>query len=398
MNILITSWDPQPQFIGGDKRVSLTLSKIWEKQGHSVKIVCFCPSPIKKEFVEGIEQLFLPDEMEINSPRNIQFLRQTISEQKFDILLHQHALIDDFNRLCHSVKDLIKIVSVLHFDVKHDAKILANSFFNRYKIENSPKLYVIDMLRFGKYILFDKRRLEKRIGDKYKYLYAVSDMVSLLSDSMIESFRKYIGIPNADRITAINNPVVTIIPDGKAASSEKEKIVVWCGRLGYGAKRTDRMLQIWKRINRIHPEWQLKILGSGDWDYYKKLIDKHSIKDAEIVGFCNPSTYYTKAAILCMTSTTEGFGMVLVEAQSYGCVPIAYNSFSNLHDIITDGENGFSVKAFDEDEYVTKLSRLMSDTEMRDRMSANGIKSIHRFDAETIAGKWIDLFGNLLKK
>lgn len=398
MNILITSCDGQPQFIGGDKRVSLTLSKIWEKQGHSVKIVCFCPSPIKKELVEGIEQLFLPDETEINSPRNIQFLRQTISEQKSDILFHQHAIIDDFNRLCHTVKDMIKIVSVLHFDVRHDAKILANSFFNRYKLENSPKRYVIDMLRFGKYALFDKRRLEKRIGDKYKYLYAVSDMVSLLSNSMIESFRKYIGIPNADRITAINNPVVTIIPDDKATAPEKEKIVVWCGRLEYGPKRTDRMLQIWKRINRIHPEWQLKILGSGDWDYYKKLIDKHGIKNAEIVGFCDPSTYYKKAAILCMTSTTEGFPMVLVEAQSYGCVPITYNSFSSLHDIITDGENGFSVKAFDEDEYVMKLSRLMSDTETRDRMSANGLNSIHRFDAETIADKWIDLFNNLLRE
>ena len=397
MNILITSWDPQPQFIGGDKRVSLTLANIWEKEGHRVKIVCFCPSPIKKEFVEGIEQLFLPDETKIDSSRNAQFLRQTITELKFDVLLHQHALIDDYNRLCHSVKDLIKIVSVLHFDVRHDAQILAQSFFNRYQIGKNPKLYLIDTLRFGKYILSGKAKQDKQIRVRYRYLHATSDVVSLLSDSMVDPFKKQIGAPDTDRVTAINNPVVTAIPDS-CSIPEKEKTVVWCGRLEYGQKRTDRMLQIWKRINRLQPEWQLKILGSGDWDYYKRLIDRHGIKNAEVVGFCNPSEYYSRAAILCMTSTTEGFPMVLVEAQSYGCVPITYNSFSSLHDIITDGVNGISVKAFDEDEYVRKLSQLMSDTDMRNRMAANGIESIHRFDAETIAGQWLDLFDNLLKK
>lgn len=362
-----------------------------------MRIICFCPSPIKEKVVEGIEQLFLPDESVIDSPQNIRFLRQTVAGQKSDVLLHQHALIDDFNRLCHAVKDLVKIVSVLHFDVRHDAEILANSFFNRYKIERNPKLYILDTLRFGKYILSGKSQQERRIGNRYRYLYEMSDIVSLLSDSMIGPFKKYIGIPDADRLTAINNPVVTAIPDSETLP-EKEKTVVWCGRLEYGQKRTDRMLQIWKRINRIHPEWQLKILGSGDWDYYKGLIAKHGIKNAEVVGFCNPSEYYTQAAILCMTSTTEGFPMVLVEAQSYGCVPIAYNNFSSLHDIISDGENGFSVKAFDEDEYVKKLSLLMSDTERRNRMSANGIQSIHRFDADAIAGKWIGLFDNLLKQ
>lgn len=397
MNILITSWDPQPQFIGGDKRVSLTLANIWEKEGHRVKIVCFCPSPIKKEFVEGIEQLFLPDETKIDSSRNAQFLRQTITELKFDVLLHQHALIDDYNRLCHSVKDLIKIVSVLHFDVRHDAQILAQSFFNRYQIGKNPKLYLIDTLRFGKYILSGKAKQDKQIRERYRYLHATSDVVSLLSDSMVDPFKKQIGAPDTDRVTAINNPVVTAIPDS-CSIPEKEKTVVWCGRLEYGQKRTDRMLQIWKRINRLQPEWQLKILGSGDWDYYKRLIDRHGIKNAEVVGFCNPPEYYSRAAILCMTSTTEGFPMVLVEAQSYGCVPITYNSFSSLHDIITDGVNGISVKAFDEDEYVRKLSQLMSDTDMRNRMAANGIESIHRFDAETIAGQWLDLFDNLLKK
>ena len=93
-----------------------------------------------------------------------------------------------------------------------------------------------------------------------------------------------------------------------------------------------------------------------------------------------------------MTSIAEGSGMVLVEAQQYGCVPIAYRSYAALDDIITDGENGFCVKAFDQKEYVKKLRKLMDDSELRHRMSISGIKSVERYNVEKIAAIWIDSF------
>ena len=158
------------------------------------------------------------------------------------------------------------------------------------------------------------------------------------------------------------------------------------------------MLNIWKEINKTHSDWQLKILGSGDWDYWKKIIVRYNIENAEVVGFCNTSEYYQKASIICMTSVTEGLPMVLIEAQQYGCVPIAYSSFAALDDIINDGENGFSVKAFDQKEYVSKLRRLMDDSNIRDRMSVNAIESVKRFNVDNIAALWIDNFERILEQ
>ena len=89
--------------------------------------------------------------------------------------------------------------------------------------------------------------------------------------------------------------------------------------------------------------------------------------------------------------------MVLVEAQQYGCVPIAYRSYAALDDIITDGENGFCVKAFDQKEYVKKLRKLMDDSELRHRMSISGIKSVERYNVEKIAAMWIDNFERILQ-
>lgn len=98
-----------------------------------------------------------------------------------------------------------------------------------------------------------------------------------------------------------------------------------------------------------------------------------------------------------MTSIAEGWGMVLVEAQQYGCVPIAYRSYAALDDIITDGENGFCVKAFDQKEYVKKLRELVGDSELRHRMANSRIKSVERYNVEHIGALWIDNFERILQ-
>lgn len=88
--------------------------------------------------------------------------------------------------------------------------------------------------------------------------------------------------------------------------------------------------------------------------------------------------------------------MVLVEAQQYGCVPMAYRSYAALDDIIVDGENGYSVKAFDQNDYVNKLRRLMDDVDLRRRMAMRGIESVKRFDVDKIAATWIAHFESIL--
>lgn len=41
-----------------------------------------------------------------------------------------------------------------------------------------------------------------------------------------------------------------------------------------------------------------------------------------------------------MTSTFEGFGLVLPEAMQHGCVPMAFNSYAAVRDLVIPGETG----------------------------------------------------------
>src|SRR5690606_14985825 len=108
--------------------------------------------------------------------------------------------------------------------------------------------------------------------------------------------------------------------------------------------------------------------------------------------------YYRKSAIFAMTSSAEGFGMTLIEAQQMGCVPVAFNSFLSLHDIIDDGENGYTIENNNLELYVDKLYNLMHDSGLRRTLAINAIQKSKDFRIEKIGRQWVELFNELIEQ
>lgn len=326
-----------------------------------------------------------------------QVFQDTSCSMMEDVLVMTQLLYNKANIEASRVKKTTgaKLVSVLHFSPLHKKNITKNSFFIRYKLGNRIKRYFIDTLLFLKFWMLINTRNEKAEGAYFKYIYKNSTKVVLLSNKFIPIFKNKAKLNETQKIIAINNPAVLQTAD---KDYKKKKKVIWCGRLGYDMKRIDKMISIWKHISSLYPDWELNILDSGDSNYFKQLTLKYQIKNISFIGFCDPVPYYKEAAVLCMTSVTEGWGMVVAEAQSFGCVPIAYNSFESLSDLITNGENGYVVPAFDEKEYVQKLSTLMNDSMQRTKMAHNSQISVQHFDSSSIiAQQWLNLFDNILK-
>ena len=67
-----------------------------------------------------------------------------------------------------------------------------------------------------------------------------------------------------------------------------------------------------------------------------------------------------------MTSAYEGWPMTLMEAMQNGCVPIVFDSFKAVYDIVDSDINGVIVSNGDMDTYHRELVRLMSDDNYRD--------------------------------
>ena len=90
--------------------------------------------------------------------------------------------------------------------------------------------------------------------------------------------------------------------------------------------------------------------------------------------------------------------MVLVEAQMFGCIPIAYNSYSSLQEIITDNINGYTIPAFDKRRFAERLEWLMEHDDERENLIVACQKSVKRFDARIIAQQWMEMFKGLISE
>ena len=154
-------------------------------------------------------------------------------------------------------------------------------------------------------------------------------------------------------------------------------------------------MKIWQGIEK-DPElsdWQLNIVGGGkDAGYYDFLCKKLELSRCNLLGRqAEILPFYEKASIFMMTSAYEGFGITLTEAQQMGVVPIAFNSYASLQDIITNKENGVIIPNNDIKAYTQELCRLMKDDAYRVRLAQNGLESCKRFSKDNIVLQWEQL-------
>ena len=190
----------------------------------------------------------------------------------------------------------------------------------------------------------------------------------------------------------IPNPA-SFINQGLFESKSKE--VLYVGRLDFSQKKIDYLLDIWEIVSSVKKDWSLRIVGGGDNNRAKAYADKRNLNNIIWCDFCDPTIYYKHASIFCLTSSYEGFPMVLIEALTYGVVPIAFASFEALQDIIKDGINGFVITPFDKKKYADRLIWLMDNKEELMKMSHAGFSSSLYYSLESVGSKWLKLFKNI---
>ena len=324
---------------------------------------------------------------------------QAINSRRAKVI-ERYLVEDKIDILVQVVKPLPGIEGIKsRTGVKTIVACHGEPFWQRYAIVYRRQKGLVRKIMW---VLFNKKRYKdgtlamRKAVERTRKEYDSCEAYTVLCQSYKIETDLELGL-NSDtsHIYSIENPELPVAD----VNYDKEKIILFCGRFENWSKRIDRLLRVWAKVQAQLPDWRLVLVGNGEnWEDLKKMSKRLSLERVSFEGRRNDvSKYYRKASIAALTSQTEGWPLAMTEAQAQGCICIAFGCTSGIKEVLgPDGECGFIVPAFDEDQYaltLLKIASLPEEEKMRIRKQA--VAKRREYAPEHIAAKWKKLFDDL---
>ena len=243
--------------------------------------------------------------------------------------------------------------------------------------------------------LHHDHRFEKKYIEAFKKSYSNIDYFAVLTPKLRDEVGEMMK-GTKTKVVCIPN-FIDEYPETVDLTA-KEKIVVAAGRL-HGMKRFDMLIRIFASVHETMPDWKMHIIGEGEErTRLEKYISDHKAEDYIILkGVMDAQGVMDEmcsAGIYAMSSSSEGFAFVIVEAQSC-CLPVvAFDVRVGPPFLITDGYDGFLIEDNNEKAYADALIRLMCDEKLRNDMGQSARSKIGNFSKEKISLLWFELLGD----
>lgn len=380
--------------IGGQEVVTSVLAKSFNDNNHNVYIVCFNqPNKMMVERTCKDVKVYNLDGFKY-SRSNVVKLRDILISERIDIVINQWGLpFIGAKVLDKARKGLnVKVIAIYHNDPGTNARI------KDVEIELSQTHNKLKRL-----LLMMKKNLFHFITSRsMRYVYNHSDVYQVLSPSFVERFKYFTRIKNPQKLMVQTNPVTIETRDFVFKPEDKEKEIIYVGRIDYNQKRVYRIIDTWALLEDRYPDWKLTIVGDGvERKNLENKAEALSLKHISFEGFQSPIEYYKRARILMLTSEYEGFGLVLVEGMSFGVVPAVYGSYSAVYDIVDNGMNGivfpYNKEGFSAEDAARRMERIMADETIYKNMAEKAIETSKRYSVNEIYKSWKETFESLRK-
>ena len=99
-------------------------------------------------------------------------------------------------------------------------------------------------------------------------------------------------------------------------------------------------------------------------------------------------TEMLKSSLFVLTSKSESFSLVLVEASALGIPCISFDIDVGPREIITDSENGFIIKDRNEELMKDKILEVMDNSDIRNKIGNNAKINAERYYVENVVNEW----------
>lgn len=235
----------------------------------------------------------------------------------------------------------------------------------------------------------------KKLLSDFKNRYDNIDYFALLTDQLTDEVSKIMEKTNKHtKCLTIENFLAA--NDEDIDFGKKEKTVVAVGRL-HQVKGFDRLLDIWAKTVKKAPDWKLYIVGEGDQrDVLTEKIKMLGIENQVVLTGELPYNEVLeamrKASVYAMTSFSEGFPFVLIEAFSSALPTVAFDVRVGPRAIIEDKKNGLLIEDGDFEGFNKALCSLLIDEQLRLQYAKAAVMRAADFTEENIVDKWVSIF------
>ena len=161
-------------------------------------------------------------------------------------------------------------------------------------------------------------------------------------------------------------------------------------------KRVSVLIGAFSQVNHRAPHTTLHLWGTGPLQsqieqQIRSLQLQNNVTLHPPVTQSELAGVYRRAGMIVLNSVDEGFGLALTEAMLCGA-PVVGVASGGITDIITDGVTGLLARPDDPRDLAEKLSRMLSDSALRDRLAQAGQKSAYeRYASGQLSSRYADL-------
>lgn len=351
----------------GTERVCSMIANGLSEAGHEIVLACIGPS----------DKPFFP----LNENIKIVSLLNPIHLKLDNIPKSLYKVTNKFYRNPSIVYNLRKLLKKEHVDIVISVDTICVQFTLPAILGLKVKHIGWEHFNFNPSLGISRRLITRNLAARY------CDSVVTLTKRDKEYWLK--NTRHKSQVINIANPCP--FPVQERLDGNK-KIVLAVGRL-HSQKGFDLLLESWLQVTRVMPEWKLKIVGEGkERAKLTQFIEENKMTESvQLVGMVDDvDTYYMQAEIFCLSSRTEGFGMVLTEALAFGLPIVSFDCGPGPAEVL-EGTGSILVPKNDVDQLALSLISLMKDDEKRKIIRLKGKEKVKIYQPDNIISKWLDL-------
>lgn len=355
---------------------TVKMARMLSAHGHEVAVFSFAvsghmdraPAPIEHALHEG----------GTSNHRNLEALREWLRAFRPDVTINQMPYEHGITSVLHE-----------HREARHLA-CLRNTL---YSVRNNLDRYADTLLPaplsglaknvIGRAALLQLHK--RRHARDLRTILQTYDRFVMFAEPNLEELAFFVPDYDRARISLVPNT----IPDVAATLPKKEKRILWLARVSVQQKRADLVLPLWRAVATQLPDWSLDVVGDGPMlAELQRVAAKEGLPRLTFHGRQPSQPFFERSSVFVMTSDFEGFPNTLIEAQSRGAVPVAFDTYPMVRWLIHHEDYGLLVPRGDVQGMADAIVDLCNSTQKRTRMGQRALEAAAQYTEAAVAPQW----------